>query len=230
MDVLAMQRLKSLTVLYVEDEDHTREKIANTLEYYVKKVIQAENGKVGYEKYLEFKPDVILSDILMPVVDGIQMVEMIRQDDIKTQIVMITAHTEKEYLLNAVKLHLENYLVKPVSLHDILNALYICVEKINATQELDCNLPKGYAYDMDYKILTYNEESFHLSKKEIAFLELLIRNKHRIVSYEEIQNQVWQEDFMTDNAIRSLVNGLRRKLPKSLIENLSGIGYKLKND
>ena len=230
METLAMQRLKTITLLYVEDEKQIREKIADTLKYYVKNVIQAENGEDGYQKYIEHKPDVILSDILMPGIDGLKMVEMIRRDDIKTPIVMITAHTQKDYLLNAVKLHLENYLVKPVALHDILDALTLCIEKINTTQALMCKLPEGYSYDMDHKTLSFKNENIKLGKKEIAFLELLMRNIHRVVTYTELQDEIWGDNVMTDNAIRSLVNALRKKLPKEIISNLSGIGYKLEND
>lgn len=229
MDALALQGLKSLTVLYVEDEDHIREKIADTLKYYVKKVISAKDGQEGYDKYLEEKPNIILTDILMPIMDGIEMVQLIRHIDIETPIVMITAHTEKEYLLDAVKLHLENYIVKPVVLSTLLNVLQVCLEKINTTQALKCELPEGYCYDIDYKQLTYHGKNIKLSKKEILFFELLMRNLHRIVSYEELQSEVWGDDVMTDNAVRSLVNGLRKKLPKNIVSNLSGIGYKLEN-
>jgi DNA-binding response OmpR family regulator len=230
MDALAIQRLKSLTILYVEDEDKIRTKIADTLRFYVKKIITAKNGEEGYDLYLRHKPDVILSDILMPIVDGLEMVKMIRKEDIKTPIVMITAHTEKEYLLDAVKLHLENYLVKPISLHDILTALNTCLEKFNIVNSLSFNLPKGYSYDMGYKALTYNGNTIKLSKKEITFLELLMKNISRVVRYEEFQEEVWGNDIMTDNAVRSIVNGLRKKLPNNIITNLSGIGYKLEND
>lgn len=230
MDALAIQRLKSLTILYVEDEEKIRTKIADTLKYYVKKIITAKNGEEGYDLYLRHKPDVILSDILMPIVDGIEMVKMIRQEDNKTPIVLITAHTEKEYLLDAVKLHLENYLVKPIALHEILQALHTCVEKLKMMDSSICNLPNGYSYDIDHKILTHNGNTIKLSKKEISFLELLIKNVYRVVHYKEFQEEVWGHDVMTDNAVRSIVNGLRKKLPDNIITNLSGIGYKLEND
>lgn len=229
MDALTIQRLKSLIILYVEDEEKIRTKIADTLKYYVKKIITAKDGEEGYNLYLRHKPDIILSDILMPIVDGIEMVKMIRQEDIKIPIVLMTAHTEKEYLLDAVKLHLENYLVKPVSLHQILNALNTCIEKVNVINSTGCNLPEGYSYDMHHKILTYNGNTIKLCKKEISFLELLIKNAHRVVNYKEFQEEVWGHDVMTDNAVRSTVNGLRKKLPKNIITNLSGIGYKLEN-
>jgi len=157
------------------------------------------------------------------------MVQLIREKDLETPIIMITAHTQKEYLLDAVKLYLENYIVKPIALHDLLNSLFSCLTKINTYQSLKYTLPKGYEYNFDNKVLSYQGSNIKLTKKEILFLELLMKNLHRVVSYDEIQVKVWEDDIMTDNAIRSLINGLRKKLPSNIISNLSGIGYKLEN-
>ncbi len=230
MDSLEIQKLKTLKILYVEDEHHIREKISDTLRFYVKEIIQAKNGKEGYEKYLNHQPDIILSDILMPILDGISMVKKIRKSDISTPIVMLTAHTEKEYLLSAVKLYLENYLIKPIALPELLKVLHSYLQKINTIHSLHLILPEGYNYDFDHKNLTFNKKIIKLNKKEISFLELLVCNKHRIVTYEELQIKIWKDNVMTDNAIRSLVNALRKKLPSNIIVNLSGIGYKLKDE
>lgn len=230
MDKLTIEKLKTVSVLYVEDEAHIRSKIADTLKYYVKEVFEAQNGQEGFDSYEKNKPDIILCDILMPIVDGIEMVKNIRKQDIVTPIVMITAHTDKEYLLDAVRLHLENYLVKPVTLSDILTVLKKCLDKINANTAYCCTLPKGYAFDFDHKVLTYENKTIALNKKEFQFLELLIQNSHRVVNYEELQECIWKDDVMTDNAIRSVVSSLRKKLPSNLIKNLSGIGYTLQND
>ena len=221
------KKLKTLTLLYVEDEAEIRINIADTLSFYVKEVIQAKDGKEGYELYKKRQPDVILSDILMPIMDGIEMVEKIRLDDKNTPIVLITAHTEKDYLLSAVKLHLEQYLVKPVSLPDILESLCTCIEKISSNHAIVCDLPKGYHYDFDHKLLSYEKTVIKLNKKEIQFFELLLENTQRVVTYEELQEYVWQNSVMTDNALRSVVRSLRKKLPVDIITNLSGVGYKL---
>lgn len=229
MDKLITQKLKTLTLLYVEDEDEIRINIADTLSFYVKEVIQAKDGKDGLELYKKRKPDIILSDILMPIMDGIEMVEKIRLEDKKTPIVMITAHTEKDYLLSAVKLHLEQYLVKPVSLPDILESLCTCIEKISSNHAIVCDLPKGYHYDFDHRLLTYEKIVIKLNKKEIQFFELLLENTQRVVTYDELQEYVWGDSVMTDNALRSVVRSLRKKLPVDIITNLSGVGYKLEN-
>jgi DNA-binding response OmpR family regulator len=227
MDKALKLQLKTLRILYAEDEENIRKPIADTLRFYVKEVIEAKDGVHAHELYKTHSPDVILCDILMPRMNGIDFITKVRKSDHTTPIVMITAHTEKEYLLSAVKLHLEQYLIKPVTLPEILDALKICLEQIHRNHSLECDLPHGYHYDIDHKILTYEGEPIKLSKKQIEFLEMLIHNCHRVVTYEELQYEVWKDDVMTDNAIRSLVLGLRKKLPKELITNLSGIGYKL---
>ena len=79
---------------------------------------------------------------------------------------------------------------------------------------------------MDHKQLSFHGELIHLNKKESLFLELLLHNKQRIVTYDELQTHVWQDDVMTDSALRSLVRNLRKKLPKDFITNLSGVGYR----
>jgi DNA-binding response OmpR family regulator len=227
MQKVSKLQLKTLRVLYAEDEPKIRKPIADTLRFYVKEVIEAKDGHEALKLYKQEKPDAILCDILMPRMNGIEFVTKVREVDEAIPIVMITAHTEKEYLLSAVELHLEHYLVKPATLAQILKSLKTCAHKINKIKSLTCDLPLGYHYDVEKKELSYNNEPIKLSKKQIEFLEVLINNRFKVVSYEELQYKIWKDDVMTDNAVRSLVLSLRKKLPKDFIINLSGIGYKL---
>ncbi|WP_458700006.1 response regulator transcription factor [Sulfurospirillum sp. 1307] len=222
-----LERLKTLSILYVEDEEGIRKKMADSLSYYAKEVFEASNGLAGYEIYKEKKPDIIFTDILMPVMDGIALVKKIRDEDKTTPIVMVTAHTDKEYLLSAVELHLEQYIVKPISLKDLKESLKKCLEVINQNHSISKKLPDGYSYDFDNKILTCKDKEFKLSKKEILFFELLLENSHRVVTYEELQEYVWQDDFMSDSALKAVLRNIRQKFPKDYIKNLSGVGYRL---
>ena len=226
MDKLFYERVKTLKILYAEDEEGIRTNIAASLRYYTKEVIEAENGKVALALYHKEKPDIVITDILMPIMTGIELAKIIRKEDESTPIVIISAHTDKEYLLNVVNLHLEQYIVKPVNLNDLMDALSRCLNRISKTHTIVYELPCGYHYNFDHKHLTYQDELIHLNKKEAIFLELLLHNKQRIVTYEELQVQVWQDDVMTDSALRSLVRNLRKKLPKDFITNLSGVGYR----
>lgn len=227
MDKILLEKLKTLTLLYVEDEEGIRKKVSDSLRYYANKVIEAPNGKVGLELYYQEKPDIIFTDIMMPIMDGIELVKTIRKEDTKTPVVMVTAYTDKEYLLSAVQLHLEQYIVKPINLKELKDVLCKCLSVISKNHTLEKELPCGYSYDFDHKILTCKNQEIKLTKREIAFFELLLQNKNRVVTYDELQNYIWGDDVMTDAALKSLIRNIRNKLPKDYIKNLSGIGYRL---
>jgi len=222
-----MEKLQSLTILYAEDEVGIRENIADSLSYYVKEVYEAENGAQAFEIYEEKKPDIILSDIHMPILNGIEFVKKVRLTNREIPIVMITAHTDKKYLMEAVELHMEKYIVKPLELDALFDTLEKCVNvlAINKTEVL--KVDENYMYDYDKKELIYKNEQIILNKKEMHFLEFLISNQNRVVTYEELQENVWGDDVMTDSALRSLVRNLRKKLPTDIVFNLSGVGYRL---
>ncbi len=227
MDKMALEKLKTLTILYVEDEEGIRKKISDSLRYYTKEVLEAKDGEEGLQLYQEKNPDIVYTDILMPKMDGISLVKEIRKSDKKIPIVLVTAHTEKSYLLNAVELHLEQYIVKPISLKELKNSLKKCLDVILANHPVSIEVVDGYIYEVENKIIRHEDKVIKLQKKEIMFLELLIQNKHRVVTYDELQDAIWQDDIMTDGALKTLVGSLRQKLPKQCIKNLSGIGYKL---
>lgn len=226
MDKELKEKLKTLTLLYVEDEEGIRKNIADSLRYYLKDVYEASNGEEGYLIYKEKTPNIILSDIHMPILNGIEFIKKIRQNDRSTPVVMITAHTDKEYLLEAVELHMEKYLVKPIELDLLFEVLAQCVKMLEINKIIKLNIDDNYSYDFDKKELYYKNENVILNKKEMLFFEVLIKNQNRVTTYEELQNEVWGDDIMTDSALRSLVRNLRKKLPTDIIMNLSGLGYR----
>lgn len=222
-----LEKLQKLTILYAEDEVGIRENIADSLGYYVKEVYQAENGEEAFNMYEEKKPDIILSDIHMPILNGIEFVKKVRETNRDVPIVMITAHTDKKYLLEAVELHMEKFIVKPIDLDELFEVLEKCVEVIAINREISLTVDENYTYDYDKKELKYKGTSIILNKKEMLFFEVLISNQNRVVTYDELQDKVWGDDIMTDSALRSLVRNLRKKLPTDIVFNLSGVGYRL---
>lgn len=220
-------KLKNMTILYAEDEIGIRQNIADSLRYYVKDVYEANDGEEAYDIYKDKSPDIILSDIHMPNVNGIEFIKKVRKEDRNIPVVMITAYTDKEYLLEAVTLHMEKYIVKPLDLDDLFETLDQCVNILDSNNKISLDVDKNYIYDYDLKELKYIDNNVILNKKEMIFLEVLISNQNRIVTYEELQEKVWADDVMTDSALRSLVRNLRKKLPTDLIFNLSGVGYRL---
>ncbi len=221
-----LKKLKTLTILYAEDEEGIRKNIADSLRYYVKEVLEAKNGQMALEIYLEKKPDIILSDIHMPILNGIDFIKKVRETDIHTPVIMITAHTDKKYLLDAVELHMEKYIVKPVDIDELFNSLEKCVNSIDINRKDVLKVDENYVYDYDKKELVYKDEVVILNRKEIDFIEVLISHQDRIVTYAELQEYVWGDAVMTDSALRSLVRNLRKKLPTNIVTNLSGVGYR----
>jgi len=223
----SLEKLQTLTILYAEDEAGIRKNIADALHYYVKEVYEAENGLEAFEIYQQKSPDIILSDIHMPLLDGIGFVRKVRNKNRDIPVVMITAHTDKQYLFDAIDLHMEKYIVKPIELDPLLEILEQCADIIDSSRIKTLEVDTRYSYDYGKKELTYDHKSIILNKKEIRFLEVLISHQERVVTYVELQDTVWINDVMTDSALRSLVRNLRKKLPTDIVSNLSGVGYRL---
>ncbi|MEN5387194.1 response regulator transcription factor [Aliarcobacter skirrowii] len=226
MDKIILDKLKTLTLLYAEDEEGIRRNIADSLRYYFKDVFEASNGEEAYLIYKDKAPNIILSDIHMPILNGIEFIKKVRKKDRLTPVVMITAHTDKEYLLEAVELHMEKYLVKPIELDNLFEVLIQCVNMLDINRVVKLKIDNNYSYDFDKKELFFKNENIILNKKEMLFFEILLKNQNRVTTYEELQEEVWGDDVMTDSALRSLVRNLRKKLPTDIIINLSGLGYR----
>ncbi len=218
---------KNIKVLYVEDDDVARENAIEYLENFFEQIYEASDAIVALQLYEKYKPDIIITDIQMPKLNGLEFVKRIRQKDKKTQIIIITAFTDKDYLLSAIELGLVKYLVKPVREKEFEEALFLCVDSLENNQSNIIQLDSNTTFDIFNKNLVVNDEIVKLRTKELAFLELLLKNKDRYVSYSEIENFVWDESVMTKDALKTLVKNLKTKIPKNLILNLTNSGYKI---
>jgi len=219
--------LKSLKILFVEDEDIIRDKIVSSLRYIVAEIESASNGLIALEKLKAFTPDLIITDLEMPSMNGIELIKKVRETNKTICFIVATAFTNEKYLLELIDMHIEKYIIKPINLEKMIEALENCCHTFEKSIPFQKELPIDYKYDWNQKLLYHADKMISLTKKEILFLELLFKNINTITSFEELQNVVWQDSIMTDNALRSLIRNLRKKLPKDFIVNLSGIGYKV---
>ena len=218
---------ENIKLLYVEDDEIARENAVEYLENYFNTIYEASNAIDALKLYKEHKPNIIISDISMPKLNGLEFVKEIRKTDKKTQIILVTAFCTKEYLLEAIELGLVKYLVKPVEENSLKEALNLCLEAICEDNSNLIEISKDIIFDSFNKNLKIDDELIKLRAKEILFLELLIKNKNRVVSYEEIENYVWHDSVMTKDALKTLVKNIKSKLPKDIIENLASVGYKI---
>ena len=218
----------NLTLLYVEDDEIIRQNAVEYLINYCKEVFQAKDGEEALLIYKAKKPDVIISDIEMPQLNGLEMAKQIRKTDKTTPIIIATAFTDQNYLLDAVELQLIKYITKPISSKKLKEALGLVLEHLHIDSIL--SIGKNIFYDKLNKTLMINKEFIKLNNKELQLLDLLAKNHTRIVSYEEIENIIWYDNVMSKDALRALVRTLRIKLQGEYIENISSFGYKLKID
>lgn len=220
-------KYKSIKVLYVEDDEIARENGIEYLENFFEIIYESNDAIKALQLYEKYKPDIIITDIQMPKLNGLEFIKRIRQKDKKTQIIIITAFCDKDYLLKAIELGLVKYLIKPVKEKEFEEALFLCVNSLQEDISNIVKLENNSYFDIFNKNLVINDEIIKLRTKEILFLELLIKNKNRYVSYEEIENYVWNESVMTKDALKTLVKNIKTKLPKDLILNLTNSGYKI---
>lgn len=131
---------KEATILYVEDEDDVRDGYARSLKRICKELYTAQDGRAGLELYKAHSPDIVISDIKMPNMDGFEMVKAIKKINPHANIIFTTAHSESAYFLEAIELQVEGYLLKPVqkkTLIDIVKKLSknVILEKENMEQK-----------------------------------------------------------------------------------------------
>jgi DNA-binding response OmpR family regulator len=216
--------LKNVPILCVEDEDGIREVVVNTLKYYFDDVYEARDGNEAYDIYLEKEPKIILTDIQMKNCNGIDLVKKIREHDLKTTIIMLTAYSNEEYLVDLINLNISHFILKPLNLKKLNEALIkyakTSLASITLAQDLVLNIQKR---ELIYK----DKEVIVLRKREKEFLELLHERRNSILEYAQMESELWDGKEMTTHALKSFMKDLRQKLPLNIIKNIPQEGYTL---
>ncbi len=215
------------TLLYVEDEAPIRMVTTMFLEPYFKEVFEAQDGEEAFQIYQEEQPDVIITDIEMPKFNGLDLCRKIRKEDKDTPIIITTAYTSVEYLLEAVSLNLIKYLGKPLKEEELLKALDNCFEQLDYKNPSIVQLTQTLFYDTFNQSLSTEKKIISISSYQAQLLNILIKNRNRIVSYTEIENEIWYDNAMTQDGLRTLVRKIRKVVGKEVIKNISKTGYKI---
>ena len=215
------------SLLYVEDEASIREMVVAYLDDIFTDIYEATNGEEALMLYHEKRPDIIITDIEMPKMNGLQFASLVRKEDETTPLIITTAYTSVEYLLEATELNLIKYLVKPIEEEKLEEALQSCFNKIELKSSSVVRLSEKHRYDTFNHTLTFEGKLISLTSSQSKLLDLLIKNRNRAVTYTEIENYIWYDKFMSDSALRSLVYDIRKLIGKNSIENVSKTGYRI---
>ncbi|NOX15910.1 MAG: response regulator transcription factor [Epsilonproteobacteria bacterium] len=221
-----MKNLKSITVLFVEDEENIRKALNNAIKDEFKNFILARDGKDGLKKFQKYKPDIVITDILMPIMDGLEMSKEIKKMSKETPIIVLSAFDEKERLLKAIDVGINKYLIKPIDTEELMDTLHYVGEDLLALNDL-INLGNGFAFDRNGRVLIKDEKIIALTKKELLFITVLVKNIGSYVLHEELKKYVWTNKNVSDAAVRTFIKRVREKTSKNFIKNIPGLGYKI---
>ncbi|EAH5798059.1 response regulator transcription factor [Campylobacter jejuni] len=220
------QECKELIILVVEDEIKTRESMINILSERFSKVIGAQNGDEGLKKFKKFKPDLVITDIAMPIMDGLDMAREIKEISDDVPIVVLSAYSEKERLLRSIDIGIDKYLIKPVDIEELFKVLDCLVgEKIEANMLV--KISEEYQFNKTKRTLIHNGKEIVLTKKELAFISLLLKQPGVLVLHEDIKKNVWIGEHVSDTAVRTFIKRVRDKVGEDFIKNVPSLGYKI---
>ncbi|MFA5215904.1 response regulator transcription factor [Sulfuricurvum sp.] len=218
--------LKDKRVLFCDDDAVTRTQIIEVLQMLFGQVYSAQNGEEAYQLYQDESPDIILTDIKMPKKDGLALIKLIRQNDYNLPIILMTSFAEQNLLVSAANLSIDGYLVKPVNLEKLTTALAKAMQRTHKEIGL-IPLAHKLFYNAATKELYHNGIVVELGSKEQELLVLLINNRHKTVTKEEIEKKLWPLDPICESGIKNIILRLRKKLGINIIVSVRGIGYRL---
>ncbi|MFV0482053.1 MAG: response regulator transcription factor [Campylobacteraceae bacterium] len=182
--------LKKVTILLVEDEDNIRKALKNAIEDEFKDFYTAKDGEEGVKKFKKYKPDIVITDILMPIKDGLELTKDIKAISRDTPVLVLSAFSEKERLLGAIDAGVDKYLIKPIHPDDLLKVLeQIAKEKFLVGNVID--LGDGYQFDKNKRVLIRDGKEISLTKKEILFISFLVKYLGAFVLHEDLKKSVW---------------------------------------
>jgi len=225
----------NFSILYVEDDTNLRDKYTQLLKLYFQNVYEACDGEEAIEKYLLYKPNIVILDINIPKINGLKVAKEIRKDNENILLIMLTAYSNREKLLDAVELHLTKYLIKPIKTFELEDILVETISKLQTIQKSKNILPLncGFQWDKETKQLYSNDNrQVKLTKKELLLLKLFCENKEKVFSNEDILDYVWEgdEDEYNPNKLRIIFSKLKAKLSCNLFDSTYNIGYNLKRN
>ncbi|MBX2040121.1 response regulator transcription factor [Campylobacter jejuni] len=204
----------------------TRESLINVLSERFSKVIGAQNGDEGLKKFKKFKPDLVITDIAMPIMDGLDMAREIKEISDDVPIVVLSAYSEKERLLRSIDIGIDKYLIKPVDIEELFKVLDCLVgEKIEANMLV--KISEEYQFNKTKRTLIHNGKEIVLTKKELAFISLLLKQPGVLVLHEDIKKNVWIGEHVSDTAVRTFIKRVRDKVGEDFIKNVPSLGYKI---
>lgn len=222
-----------MRVLVVEDEHRIANSIKKGLEQESFAVDLAFDGEKGLDLAIGEEYDVIILDLMLPKVGGLQICKNLRKEGIHTPVLILTAKDSIEDKVNGLNCGADDYLPKPFAFIELLARIKALSRRPRNTLDPILTVDKLELDTASFEVKFYGEK-INLSKKEYALLEYLVRNKNKVLGKDEIINHVWDYDAdILPNTVEVYIGYLRNKLKKAnknrsnIIKTVRGFGYKI---
>ncbi len=224
------------TVLIIEDEKSIARFLQLELTHEGYNVEIAYDGESGLGKILEDFSDVIILDIMLPKMSGIDVCRKAREEGINTPIIMLTARDDVSDKVTGLDVGANDYMTKPFAIEELLARLRVAIKNAPPKKE-DGNILRAgkLVVDKDKFIVTYDGEEIILAKKEFDLLSYMMENKNIVLSREKLVENIWGYDYegetnVTDVYIRYLRTKIDNKYGTNFITTVRGVGYRFDAD
>lgn len=230
-----MEDTKLAKVLVVDDEPNIVELLTVSLKFQNFEVYSANSGNEALRTAREVNPDAYILDVMMPGMDGFELLGKLRQEGLDGPVLYLTAKDGVDQRIHGLTIGADDYVTKPFSLEEVITRLRVIMRRGGAAEESTNDATMSYAdltLNDDTHEVTKAGELIELSPTEFNLLRYLMQNKEVVLSKSKILDNVWHYDFGGDgNVVESYISYLRRKIDTGdtqLIHTVRGVGYVLR--
>lgn len=222
-----------LRVLVVDDEPPITELLTMSLGFEGYEVQLANSGRKGLEVAKSFRPDLIVLDVMMPDLDGFQVLRRLREEGNKTPVLFLTARDALEDKVSGLTAGADDYLSKPFSLAELSARVGAILRRSGSSPDKNARITFGdLVLDEDTHEVHRGGDAIELTATEFKLLRFLMLNANRVVSKAQILDHVWEYDFGGDaNIVETYISYLRKKIDANqpgIIKTIRGVGYSLR--
>ncbi|MCF7955913.1 MAG: response regulator transcription factor [Phycisphaerae bacterium] len=222
------------TILIIEDDSTMLRGLKDNFEFKGYTVITASDGEAGLNAALDSHCDLIVLDIMLPKINGYEICRLVRERQIETPIIMLTAKGQESDIVLGLNLGADDYMTKPFSIKELLARANAFLRR-GRQQQTDTYEFGKFKLDINSRTFTKDASEIKLSPKEFSLLEYFLKRQSRALTRDDILNEVWGYNcFVTGRTVDRFVNSLRNKIedePKRplYIKTVRQIGYKFEN-
>ena len=218
-------------VLYVEDEETLAFLTSDNLEQHFD-VVHCANGKIGLDTFCKNQFDIVVTDIMMPEMDGFELATEIRKRNQEIPIIFLSAKTMKEDRIKGLKLGADDYLVKPYSIEELILKIEVFLHRSQKNTEKIVKQYEfaGFIFEPDNYLIKNETSKTTLTEREAQLLKLFLDNPNTVLKREKILMELWgSDDYFLGRSLDVFISRLRKiikETPNLSIENIPRVGFK----